>query len=451
MKKAIAVFDIGKTNKKFFVFDLDYRELHREYTRFDEIVDEDGFPCENLEALEIWIKQVLRKQLRSTDYEISKVNFSCYGASLVHIDKNGKVLTPLYNYLKPLSKSVLDSFYKKYGPEDALSIATGSPKLGMLNSGMQLYWLKHTRPEVYDKIDYSLHLPQYLSYLFTGIPVSEHSSIGCHTLLWDYQKKEYHDWVYKEGIDKKLPPIKASNEIIKTTFDGRSISIGIGLHDSSSALVPYIRSAQNKFILVSTGTWSITINPFSEGVLTTDDLKMECIFNMRIDGTAVKVARLFLGNEYSFQIKELVTRFQLPNDHHKTVKFDKNIFFALRKNFEYHFRWENIVSENVPPETKIPNMNFEEAYHRLLMELVLLQVERIRSTMDKDPIKHLYIEGGFSDNEVFIQMLAHHLPEMKLLTTDASLGSALGAAIVISDEKLDSKFLKKHYGLKKIC
>jgi hypothetical protein len=38
---------------------------------------------------------------------------------------------------------------------------------------------------------------------------------------------------------------------------------------------------------------------------------------------------------------------------------------------------------------------------------------------------------------------------MELLTTDSSLGSALGAAIAISDAKLNSKFLKKNYSLKK--
>jgi hypothetical protein len=46
-------------------------------------------------------------------------------------------------------------------------------------------------------------------------------------------------------------------------------------------------------------------------------------------------------------------------------------------------------------------------------------------------------------------LLAHHFPEKKLRTTDASLGSALGAAIAISDTKLNSKFLKENYALKK--
>ena len=67
----------------------------------------------------------------------------------------------------------------------------------------------------------------------------------------------------------------------------------------------------------------------------------------------------------------------------------------------------------------------------------------------EEHIKNLYIDGGFSDNEIYIKLLTHYLPDMKLHTTDSSLGSALGAAIVMSNSKLDSKFLKNNYSLKR--
>ncbi|HCO85447.1 MAG TPA: carbohydrate kinase, partial [Arenibacter sp.] len=144
-KKVTAVFDIGRTNKKFFLFDSDFQEVYREYSRFDEITDEDGYPTDNLEALEKWAKEVFDRMMDSPEFDIRALNFSCYGASLVHIDKNGKVLTPLYNYMKPLKTEVFDAFYDKYGPENELSRSTGSQKLGMLNTGMHLFWLKYAR------------------------------------------------------------------------------------------------------------------------------------------------------------------------------------------------------------------------------------------------------------------------------------------------------------------
>ena len=108
--KVSAIFDIGRTNKKFFLFDADFQEVYREYSRFDEIVDEDGYPTENLEALEAWAKEVFDRMLEAPEYDIVSLNFSCYGASLVHIDEEGKVLTPLYNYMKPLKDEIYDSF-----------------------------------------------------------------------------------------------------------------------------------------------------------------------------------------------------------------------------------------------------------------------------------------------------------------------------------------------------
>ena len=450
MKKEVtAVFDIGRTNKKFFLFDSDFQEVYREYRCFDEITDEDGYPTENLEALEKWAKEVFDKMMDSPEFDIKALNFSCYGASLVHIDQNGKVLAPLYNYMKPLNTEVFDAFYDKYGPENELSRSTGSQNLGMLNTGMHLFWLKYTRPEVYHKIKYSLHLPQYLSYLFTGVPVSEHTGIGCHTMLWDYQKRDYHDWVYNEGIHEKLPPIASSKETWPINYKGRIIRMGVGIHDSSSALLPYIQSINKPFLLVSTGTWSISINPFNKGILTMEDIANGCLFNMRIDGSPVKVSTLFLGNEYQFQIRALTAHFKVPEDYHRTVKYDRETYFQINKDFAHMFKWSGITSENMPEETKITYDRFEHAYHQLMLELVLLQVKSIRTAIGNENIERLYIDGGFSNNEVYIHLLSQYMDNMKISTTDSSLGSALGAAIVISKVILEPKFLKKNYSLKK--
>ena len=105
-QKVTAVFDIGRTNKKFFLFDDDLKEVYREYIQFDEITDEDGYPSDDLQAIESWAKEVFKRMMNDPKYLIESLNFSCYGATLVHVDENGKVVTPLYNYLKPLDKEL---------------------------------------------------------------------------------------------------------------------------------------------------------------------------------------------------------------------------------------------------------------------------------------------------------------------------------------------------------
>lgn len=439
-----AVFDIGKTNKKFFLFDTDFKEVYKEYISFDEIEDKDGHPTENLPELQKWLKLVFNRILKAEEFNVTAINFSTYGASFVHIDEFGKVLTPLYNYTKPLDEKITAKFLEKYGPKESFLKTIGCYDLSMLNSGMQLYWLKQTKPEIFSKIKYSLHLPQYLSYVFTGIPLSEFTSIGCHTALWDYTKKDYHDWVYKENIHHILPPIVSTETSININYNGKRIKIGVGIHDSSAALLPYVRSIKKKFALVSTGTWSITFNPFSENPVSNNSINY-----MRINGKPVKATRLFLGNEYKIQVSKLHTLFGVSEEYHRHVKFDYDIHQKINENFEFMFKWESLSDENMPSKTSIKYTTFEDAYHQLMTELVLLQIKNINSAIGDDAIKRIYVDGGFSNNDLFIKLLSHHFRSKKLSTTDASLGSALGAAISISDKKLNSKFLKKNYALKK--
>lgn len=448
-QKVTAVFDIGKTNKKFFLFDESYQEVHKEYIKFEEIIDEDGHPTEDLAALQIWLKDVFNRILKSAEFDIRAINFSTYGASFVHLDENGSPLTPLYNYTKQIDQKIIDRFFETYGPREKFLKTTGCADLSMLNSGLQLYWIKHTKPDIFKNIKYSLHLPQYLSYIFTGIPLSEYTSIGCHTALWNYETKDYHEWVYKEEIHKILPPIVSTETSVNMNYNSKRIKIGVGIHDSSSALLPYVRSVKKRFILVSTGTWSIAFNPFAKQAISNDLEDKEAINYMRIDGKPVKATRLFLGNEYRLQVKKLDKHFGVSEDYHRSVKFHYDSYFEIIKDFEHYFRWESIDDIDMPKETKMPFDKYEHAYHQLMTELVLMQIKSIKKLIGDEEIKRLYIDGGFSDNDVFIKLMSHYFRDKKLRTTDSSLGSALGAAIAISDSKLNSKFLKDNYSLKK--
>ncbi len=449
MKKVTAVFDIGKTNKKFFLFDKDFKEVHKEYISFDEIEDEDGHPTENLLALHKWLKAVFNQIIEAKAFEVKAINFSTYGASFVHIDAHGNPLTPLYNYTKPLPENIVAEFFEAHGPREAFLRDTGCADLSMLNSGLQLYWLKKAKPEIYGNIKYSLHLPQYLSYIFTGIPLSEYTSIGCHTALWDYGKKDYHTWVYKEEIDKILPPIVSTETSINMNYNGSRIKIGVGIHDSSAALLPYVRSIKKKFVLVSTGTWSIVFNPFTEKPISEEINNKDTINYMRINGKPVKATRMFLGNEYKVQVKKLDKHFGVNSDYHRSVKFDYDTYFEIIQDFKHCYRWESTTDVDMPEKTHISYHKYEHAYHQLMIELVMLQIKSIKEALVNNSIARIYVDGGFSNNDIYIKLLSHHFKDKKLSTTDASLGSALGAAISISDNKLNSKFLKQNYALKK--
>ncbi len=445
------IFDIGKTNKKCFLFDEDYQEVWKDYVRFDEIKDEDGHLCDNIAEIENWMITTFQKVISLDQFNIKAVNFSTYGASFVHVNKKGKPVAPLYNYLKPFPKDILNQFYDKYGSEMSLAKETASPPLQMLNSGLQLYYLKYAKPEIFKKIRWSLHLPQYLSFIFNRKPVSEFTSIGCHTMLWDYSKNDYHRWVYKEGIDKILPPIVQDENSLDYSFKGKKLKMGFGIHDSSASLIPYLKTQKKPFLLISTGTWSISINPFNKDKLRKADLKNDCLNFLRPSGESVKAARLFLGNEYKVQVEKLRSHYVKEEGYHRSIKFDEQLFLKLKNSSKKYFRLESIhKNSNDLSKTNLSKFaTYEEAYHQLMIELMELQIETINLAIGKSSIEKIFIDGGFADNDSFVKIIAHHFNKYKIRTTQSPLGSALGAAIIVSNRKVKKNFLKKHYAMKK--
>ncbi len=445
--KVTAIFDIGRTNKKLFLFDTQYREVYKEYIHFDELEDEEGFPCDDLAAITSWIHDCLNRLIHNPAFEIQAVNFSAYGASFVHLDRYGQPATPLYNYLKPIPDEIMASFYEKYGGEATISSETASPPLRMLNSGLQLYWLKYSRKQAFRNIRWSLHLPQYFSYLLTRIPLSEYTSIGCHTYLWDYAKHDYHNWVYAENLHHILPTIVNTQTSINITYKKQRLKVGMGIHDSSAALIPYLVSNTQPFLLVSTGTWSICMNPFNQTHLTDEDLNDDCLNFLQIDGTSLKASRLFLGNEYDIQIEALRKYFQKPPEYHLFVKFDPDIHSKLIENNKKYFHFKSI---HLPREQPTQNLlscfdNYEMAYHQLMKELVELQIQAIERAMGNTKISSIYIDGGFVENEIFLRLLCFHFRDKNLYITQLPTGSAVGAALIINEEKGYQPFLSERY------
>lgn len=431
-----AIFDIGKTNKKFFLFDKDLKEVYKVYHRLDYIQDEDGEDCESIQALTQWVKQTLKEALSLPQFLIVKLNFTTYGASFVHIDYMGNPVAPLYNYLKKYPEEILEQFYSNYGPAEKFSQETSSPALGMLNSGLQLYWLKYAKPDIFKKIHRSLHLPQYLSFLFTGKAVSEYTSIGCHTGLWDFAKGEYHQWVKAEEIDQLLPEVVDTSTSFAKTFDRHSMSVGVGVHDSSSALLPYLTSYTEPFALLSTGTWAISINPFNDTPLTLDELRKDCLHFLSKEGRPIKISRLFIGEEHKVQIEKLYTHFNLEKGYYKELKFDPERYQKAKQQSKKRFKFEYLKSEVYGiAEAKKTEWkgfaDFEDAYYSFLHELTEMQVASLQLVLNGTDVRKLYIDGGFNANPIFVEMLRDKLPGISIETTDFALGTALGAGMLV--------------------
>jgi sugar (pentulose or hexulose) kinase len=426
----IAIFDIGKTNKKLFLFDEQYQVVFETSTTLPETVDEDGDACEDIAALTAWIKDAGLQVLNNTAFSIKAMNFSTYGASFVYVNEEGKALTPLYNYLKPFPPTLKEKFYSDYGGEENFSVVTASPVLGSLNSGMQLYRLKYEQPEIFKQIKYALHLPQYISYLITNNTCSDITSIGCHTNLWNFQTNHYHDWVINEGVAEKLAPVLEGTTTVSFKSNANEIQCGIGLHDSSAALIPYLINFHEPFVLISTGTWCISLNPFNNVPLTAHELQNDCLCYMSYHAKPVKASRLFAGYEHEETVKKFAAHFNVEAGYYKTVLFDASLIKSVEQlQQNYNVAVGINVSAFASRDLNAFN-SYKEAYHQFMYDIIMQQKTSTSFILNKE-VTRIFVDGGFSKNAVYMNLLATAFPEVEVFAASIPQSTARGAALAI--------------------
>ncbi|WP_154368068.1 FGGY family carbohydrate kinase [Maribacter luteus] len=432
MKKVIAVVDIGKTNKKIFLFDDSFNVVSQNYRQFNEVKDDDGFPCDDLDAIEEWILSEIRRIQSEGNYKIKAINFSTHGASLVYLNEKGERLTPLYNYLKPLELADYSFIYDTNGGVGEFSRQTASPAYGMLNAGMQMIWLKNKKPDVWKNVKYILHYPQYLSYLFTKEITADYTSIGAHTAIWDFDHMQYHKWLKDEGIS--LPEPCNGKVAIKAEVNGEPIAIGSGLHDSSSSLIPILESnGDDDFVLLSTGTWIIAMNPFSKETLTAHQLKNNCLCFMTPLKKQVKSSMQFLGHVHELNTKAFCDYYDLPENYFLNVGLNKKLCEDIIREGRQVFFPNKVPEDYMADLGQLKRYDsFEKAYHQLVYEISYLVFEGIQLILDSDSnLRSIYITGGFNKNDIFVECLSQMLPEQKIKFPNVRNASALGAALLM--------------------
>jgi sugar (pentulose or hexulose) kinase len=92
----------------------------------------------------------------------------------------------------------------------------------------------------------------------------------------------------------------------------------------------------------------------------------------------------------------------------------------------------------------------EEAYHQLILDLVLQQVRSTGLLLKDAPVKRLFVDGGFSQNEIYMNLLAAFFPELEVFTASIPQATAIGTALCIhkawnNGSLPDNLITLKHY------
>lgn len=307
---ATIVVDLGKTLSKISLWDRSGRLIDRR-VRSNQLVMTDGLRRLDVDGIGEWAVETLGT---FAGHPVERIIPVGHGAGVVAISK-GKVAFPPLDYEQPIPNDIMS----KYRLERDAFLETGSPALpDGLNLGSQLYWLEQLYP---GEMARATLMPwaQYWAWFLTGRPVSEVTSLGCHSDLWCPAKRGFSSLARRFGWAERFAPIVSAADTVGTLLPALAKHTGLspnvevlaGLHDSNAALLAargFPEISDNEATILSTGTWFVAMR-LPNKTLDTAHIpeNRDCLINVDAFGRSVPSSRFMGGREIEALI-ELDTR-----------------------------------------------------------------------------------------------------------------------------------------------
>ena len=73
----------------------------------------------------------------------------------------------------------------------------------------------------------------------------------------------------------------------------------------------------------------------------------------------------------------------------------------------------------------------EEAYHQLILDVMAQQYYSTSMVLQGSSIKRIFVDGGFSKNSVYMNLLAIFFPEIEVFAASMAQATAVGTALAI--------------------
>ncbi|MDR2952130.1 MAG: carbohydrate kinase [Treponema sp.] len=445
---AIAVIDIGMTNKKVAVYDGSLRQLDAKYRNFAPKM-EGEVETHDLEAMEEWFIKELKSF--AAQYPVKAIAVSAHGATFVCVGEDGKPAVPCVYYTYEPGDAFYRLFYERFGDEKELQARTGTPAFkALINPAKGLFFTREKYPDAFKKVTAVLPYPQYWGFRFTGKTGVESTYMGNHTYLWDQLDNRISSVAQKLEIAALMPDklMKSwdalgtvSAEFASKTGLPSETIVTMGIHDSNSAMLPHFAlKGERGFILNSTGTWCVIMNPVTQYGFAPDELGKVVFFNISAFGTPIKTA-IFLGGQefetWSGIFMKRHGRADVPGWDEETCRRilrEKHLFLLPELtpgSGQFPSSKARIVENGknyLPSDCGSCSAEYGELFAALRVSLVmqtLAALERIGIQKGYE----VYIEGGFRKDESYNRLLSSALAGNRVYLTNVIEASALGAAM----------------------
>jgi sugar (pentulose or hexulose) kinase len=218
----------------------------------------------------------------------------------------------------------------------------------------------------------------------------------------------------------------------------------MGMHDSNSALLPHFAKKGNeKFILNSTGTWCVIMNPVTQYGFTPDELGKVVFFNISAFGSPIKTAIFLGGQEFETWSQLLLQRSGcrvLPawNENlYRSILKERRLFLLpelTQGSGQFPHSRARIVEDgtsyffDAPDRAPACFNDAEKSFAALRISLVMQTLTALERAGIEEGCG-VFTEGGFRADESYNRLLASALPGNRVFLTDIKEATALGAAM----------------------
>ncbi|MCG6904803.1 MAG: FGGY-family carbohydrate kinase [Rhodobacter sp.] len=416
----IAVIDIGKTNAKLALVDLETLCERAVVTRPNTVLPGPPWPHFDVEGHWAFLLDALGRFQR--DHRVDGISVTTHGASAALLDGAGALAAPVLDY----EHTGPDTCTEAYDAIRPTFAETGSPRLGMgLNLGAQLFWQFGQDPGLLARTRHVVTYPQYWGHRLTGIASTDVTSLGCHTDLWNPHAQAFSSLVDRLGIRDKIAPARESGDILGPILPGIAAATGLspatpvvcGIHDSNASLLPHIIARQSPFAVVSSGTWVIVMAVGGDTVSL--DPARDTLINVSALGQPVPSARFMGGREYEV-IRQGVASEPTGADVGQVLKDEVMLLPAVEPGCG-PFRGARMRWAPVEPAVGSGRRDVALAYYLALMTAECLKMTGARGD--------IVVEGPFARNRQYLQML-ETAARRPVTGSDSMTGTSTGAAML---------------------
>lgn len=416
--EATIVLDIGKTNVKLVLIDVDGAVL-AERRSPNTILSGGPYPHHDTDRLWSWMLDGM--QQFSELARVGAIVSVTHGATAALVDDEGLVLPVLdYEFEMPAEQG---AHYAGQRPPYSATYSPGLP--AGLNLGRQLAWQAQAFPEQFRRARHILMYPQYWAWRLSGVAAGEVTSLGCHTDLWQPARQQYSSLVERMGWNGLFPPLRPAwaplgflkAELARQTGLPVECRVLCGIHDSNASLLRHFARAEGGQgeppAVLSTGTWVIAAAPGKplEGLREEADM----LANSNAMGQAVACMRFMGGREFG----ELAGRdLEVCGEEDLRLMIERQTM-ALpcysQAGGPFAGRVGKIVGE--APRDKRQRYALATLYCVLMSDYCLTQL---------GVEGEVVVEGSYTGNPWFAPLLAALRPHQEISSTDDTSGTTCG-------------------------